>query len=472
MTTNTFVTASGLPARRGPRFSLVDAAVRRTNFWSKLPDGSVAILVAYPERTRSRDTEHQYRQNSDIIYLTGFPEAEAVLIISKVDPKQPKMTMLVRAKDKEQEIWTGIRQGTEGAIANFGADEAFTVDKFDEVVRRAIASAKQIYYRFGVNEEYDEKFRKLWTVSQKPLFNPCTILNEMRLFKTPSEVELMRYAGAVSASAHMRAMRHCRPGMLESELQGELEAELKKYGCSAEAYTSIVANANNACVLHYVDNEDEVTDGALVLIDAAGEYRGYAADITRTFPANGKFSPAQATIYQIVLDAQLAAIAEVKPGVPLQQIHDVAKRVMQEKLEALGILPKAVPVASDTAAIAGGALPGTKALTIRDFFMHGTSHWIGIDVHDVGNMGPAGGTFDPAKGKERVLEPGMAFTIEPGLYLDANDERIPAEYRGIGIRIEDDIVVTAEGGENLTAGVPKSIAEIEALMAEGKSTAA
>lgn len=453
------------PAARGPRFSLVDAAVRRTNFWSKLPDGSVAILVAYPERTRSRDTEYQYRQNSDIIYLTGFPEPEAVLIISKVDPKQPKVTMLVRPKDKERETWTGIRQGTEGALKNFGADESYTIDKFDEVVGKAIAAAQQVYYRFGVNQHFDDQFRKLWTPSQKPLFNPAMIINEMRLFKTESELDMMRFAGAVSASAHIRAMRHCRPGMLESELQGELEAELKKYGCSSVAYTSIVAGGNNACVLHYVENEDDIADGALVLIDAAGEFRGYASDITRTFPANGKFSPAQAALYQIVLDAQLAAIAAVKPGIPLQEIHDLARRIMQEKLEALGVLPKAIPTATDTAAIAPEAIAAVKPLTIRDLFMHGTSHWIGIDVHDVGNMGPAGGAYNPEKGKERILEPGMVFTIEPGLYLDANDERIPAEYRGIGVRIEDDIVVTATGSENLTAGVPKTIAEIEALMA-------
>lgn len=470
MTTNTSATLAA-PARRGPRFSLVDAAVRRTNFWSKLPEGSVAILVAYPERTRSRDTEHPYRQNSDIIYLTGFPEPEAVLIISKLDLKQPKVTMLVRPKNKEQEIWTGIRFGTEGALSQFGVDEALTIDKFDEAVRKALADHKQVYYRFGVNPHFDEKFRKAWEYNQKPLFNPCVIINEMRLFKTAAELDLMRYAGVVSAAAHNRAMRHCRPGMLESELQGELEAELKKYGCAAVAYNSIVAGGNNACVLHYGENDDDIADGALVLIDAAGEFRGYAADITRTFPANGKFSPAQAAIYQIVLDAQLAAIEAVKPGVPLQHIHDVAQRVMKEGLERLGILPPAIPTATDTQAIAPDATADKKQLTIRDFFMHGTSHWIGIDVHDVGNMGPAGGAYDPKKGKERVLEPGMCFTIEPGLYLDANDERIPAEYRGIGIRIEDDIAVTATGYENLTAGVPKTIADIEALMARDETAA-
>lgn len=449
----------------GPKPDKLNMAVRLTNFVGKLPDDSVTIIVANPERTRSHDTEHQYRQNSDILYLNGFPEPESVLILSKLGGK-PKFTMLVRAKDRDQEIWTGIRAGVEGAKAGYLADEAFAVDKFEEVVGKLIKRAASVYYRFGVNEEFDEKFRKVWGNSQKPLLNYEEILHEMRLFKTEKELTLMRWASDISAEAHKQAMLAVRPGMTEYQLQAVLEFVFRFYGAAAPSYGSIVAAGNNAVVLHYTENSGVINDGDLILVDAAAEYGfvtgGYASDITRCFPANGKFSQAQREIYQVVLDAQVAAIKAARPGVPLARVHQTASRVMRKGLIKLGILPQ-------TATAKAGRKKGATGLSLNDFFMHGTSHWMGLDVHDVGSYQTASGArSDRGKGKRRLLSAGMVFTVEPGLYFDKNDKRVPKQYRGIGVRIEDDIVITKDGNEVLTAGVPKTIEDIESLMAQGR----
>jgi Xaa-Pro aminopeptidase len=286
----------------------------------------------------------------------------------------------------------------------------------------------------------------------------------MRLFKSAEELELMRRAGAISAEAHCRAMRACRPGLYEYQLQAILEATFRWHGADAPAYGSIVGGGNNAVILHYVNNDQLLRDGDLVLIDAACEYRGYASDITRTFPVNGKFSKAQREIYELVLKSQLAAIEAARPGVPLALVHQTASRVLRRGLVKLGIL---TPSASRKSAnkSAGKATKKSK-LALGDFFMHGTSHWLGIDVHDVGSYKTADGTrSDRGKGKQRLLEPGMVITVEPGLYFDRNDKRVPAKYRGIGVRIEDDVVITDAGNEVITTGVPKTVEEIEALMA-------
>lgn len=449
-----------------PKAKKVSYQRRLQHFWQELEPNSAAILVSNPERTRSNDTEHPFRQSSDIVFLNGFPEPHSVLIVTKFDSK-PDVIMLVQPKDRAREVWTGIREGVEGARNNYFAREAQPVEEFDTVVGEVLAQAEKVYYRFGLNEEFDEKFRKLWQPGQKPLLNPDRILHEMRLFKDAEELKLMRYAGAVSAEAHKQAMRACKPGVTEKQLQAVLEFVFTAYGANGPAYNSIVATGNNAVILHYTRNDAVVQDGDLVLIDAACEYGtiagGYAADITRTFPASGKFTPAQREIYQLVLDSQLAAIKAAKPGTPLIEVHQAASRVLNRGLVNLGILPKGSSIRSKPAQTNGKKKP----LELRDFFMHGTSHWLGLDVHDVGaydkdNPGDRRGK------KRRELQPGMIITVEPGLYFDKDDKRVPARYRGIGIRIEDDVLITKEGNEILTAAVPKSVQEIEKLMAEGK----
>jgi Xaa-Pro aminopeptidase len=372
--------------------------------------------------------------------------------------------MLVRPKDRDQEIWTGIRAGVEGAKARYGAQAAFTIDKFKEVVTKLLGKAERVYYKHGRNEHFDKLFNEVWTARQKTLSNPEEIVHEMRLFKTPEELELMRRAAAISAEAHCRAMRVSRPGLYEYQLQAILEATFRWHGADAPAYGSIVGGGNNAVILHYVNNDQVLRDGDLVLIDAACEYRGYASDITRTFPVNGKFSEAQREIYEVVLRSQVAAIEAAKPGVPLAYVHETAARVLRRGLVKLGILP---PSAARKSAKKSATKATKKSrLTLGDFFMHGTSHWLGIDVHDVGSYKTADGTrSDRGKGKQRLLEPGMVITVEPGLYFDKDDKRVPAKYRGIGVRIEDDVVITDEGNEVITAGVPKTVAEVEALMA-------
>lgn len=463
-------------------------AGRRKEFLKRMPVGSVAVIVTNPERTRSNDTEYAYRPSSDMLYLSNFPEPEAVLVFVKAKGKS-RFIMFVRPKDRTREIWTGVRFGPEGAVNQFGADEAHTIDEFDNVMRPLLAEAEQVYYRFDRNEHFDQQFRALWGKSQKPLVNPEEIIHEMRLFKSPAEIAIMRHAGAISAAAHIEAMRLTRPGMMEYQVQASLEAIFKWNGASYPAYTSIVGGGSNATCLHYIENKAELNDGDLLLIDAACEFDGFASDITRTFPVNGKFSPAQRDLYEIVLAAEKAGIAMARPGVCLADVHEAASNELRAGLVRLGILPKTHLTAAgekkvveawtkknEKAKAAGksvGKEPNKKAskkanadkpLTLFDFFMHGTSHWIGLDVHDVGTYGTRSQV-----GKKRPLQVGMAFTVEPGIYVMADETRVPAKYRGIGIRIEDDVLVTDDGCEVLTAGVPKTVADIEQLMAESRA---
>ncbi|MBX9939452.1 MAG: aminopeptidase P N-terminal domain-containing protein [Candidatus Obscuribacterales bacterium] len=443
-------------------------ARRRKEFLRRMPANSVAIIVTSPERTRSNDTEYQYRPASDVLYLSNFHEPEAALVFVKDGEGKGRFLMFVRPKDRAREIWTGIRQGPEGAVSKFGADEAFNVEDFEKVVRPLLAECERVYYKFRRDEHFDKIFRSMWEDNQRDLLNPETIIHEMRLFKSAEEVEMMRYAGKVSAEAHCEAMRLVRPGMMEYQLQASMEAVFKFNGALYPAYTSIVGGGANAVILHYVENNCELKDGDLVLIDAACEYQGYASDITRTFPVNGKFSKAQREIYEVVLAAEKAGIAMARPGAKLQQVHDRASEVLREGLVKLGILPKThLTVQGEKKALDTWKKEGSKGvkpLTLHDFFMHGTSHFIGMDVHDVGT----GGTRDP-RGKKRALKPGMAFTVEPGIYIAPGEERVAAKYRGIGIRIEDDVVITADGCEVLTSAVPKDVDAIEKLMAEGRA---
>ena len=457
MKTNLFNFLQGLPKLPpAPRLSKLTHLARISRLWERMADDSICILVSNPERTRSNDTHFPYRQSSELFYFNGFPEPESVLIVSKLKGKQ-ELIMLVRPKNAEREVWDGIRCGVRGAKKDYFASRAYDVSEFGDVISGLVADSKVVYYGYGVNPSFDEKFRQIFEAEPKTLMNPQGIIDELRLIKSDEEMSVHRHACVISAEAHKAAMLACRPGVHEYELQAVLEFVFKASGGVGPAYGSIVAAGNNANVLHYVENKDEVLDGQLVLIDAGCEFGGvtggYAGDITRTFPANGKFTEAQREVYQLVLDSQLAALKLARPGVCLIELHRAVERVLRRGLVKLGILPA-------SASRRKAKVPGDKSLGLKDLYMHGTSHWLGIDVHDVGNYDPEG-----LGSKKRVLEPGMVFTIEPGLYLNSNDKRIPAKYRGIGVRIEDDVLITEGGHEVLTAGVPKSVEGIEALMA-------
>lgn len=470
----------------GPAPSAVLYKLRLNRLWAQMEDDSVAILVSNPERTRSSDTEHPYRQHSDIVYLTGFPEPDSVLVVTKFKGQQ-NVIMFVQPKDRENEIWTGIREGVDGAKAKYFANEAYPIADFNKRIGKLIAKASKVYYRFQNNHRLDAQFRKLWQEAQKPLLNPDDIIHELRLFKSGHELDLIRHASAISAEAHKQAMIACRPGMTEYQLQAVLEFVFRACGATAPSYGSIVASGNNAVILHYTRNSDALRKGDLVLIDAACEYGtglngGYASDITRCFPVSGKFTKPQREIYELVLEAQMAALAKCQPGVRLIDVHEEAEKVLTAGLVKLGILPRSAlkteeqkkAVAAKKAAAKkkskkskAPAKKGKAALELDDFFMHGTSHWMGIDVHDVGLYDATDGSRSGDRRnsrKHRMLEPGMVFTVEPGLYFDKDDKRVPECFRGIGIRIEDDVVITETGHEVLTPDVPKTVKEIEALM--------
>ena len=444
-----------------PTISKKEFAERRQAFISKLLPNSVAFITSNAEHTRSNDTEFPFRQSSDVLYLSEFPEPQSVVILSNVEGL-PRFSMVVRPKDRTREIWTGRRFGPEGAKTEFQADETYTVDQFPKIISDFLAKAENVYYRFGRNPEFDHLFNLEWVKLSRPLHNPELLCHEMRMLKSKGELELMRYAAAISSKAHRQAMHVCKPGLKEYQIQAELEHIFLTEGARSPAYGSIVAGGNNAVILHYVENNHELKDGELLLIDAACEYRGYASDITRTFPINGKFSKAQRDIYDLVLKAQLKAIEIAKPGVTLFQLHEAASIVLREGLVELGILSEAVQTAdSEKEAIEKAKNEGKESglLCLKDLFMHGTSHWLGLDVHDVGTIGTRSEVA-----KTLPMKPGMVFTVEPGLYFDPDDARIAAQYRGIGIRIEDDVLITAKGHDILTSDAPKDRSEIERLM--------
>jgi len=437
-------------------------AKRRKYFIEEMLPDSIAFILSNPECIRSNDTDFPYRQSSDVLYLSSFPEPQSVLILSNFDGK-PEFKMVVRPKDRQREIWTGHRLGVEGAIEKFACQEAYTVDQFTQVVNNLLSKAKNVYYKFGQNEEFDELFEPAWKKYSSSLHNPETITHEMRMVKEKVELDLMRQAASISAEAHCVAMEVCKAGMMEYEVQAEIERVFMMRGASGPAYGSIVAGGENAICLHYSENSARLQNGDLLLIDAACEYRGYASDITRTFPVNGKFSEEQLEIYNLVLAANKAAIAFAKPGVSLKQVHERASGVLREGLIQLGVLgPEMDSVENEEKVLKHSGKNGNKStpVILRDVFMHGTSHWLGLDVHDVGTIGTRS-----THAKTMPMVPNMAFTVEPGLYFDPDDKRLPKKYRGIGVRIEDDVVTTAKGCEVLTSGAPKEPEEIEELMA-------
>lgn len=424
---------------------------RRKRFADAIGTGALAIIPAAPVVVRSRDVEFPYHQDHDFYYLTGFDEPETVILLAPGHP-DGEFVMFVRARDKEREIWTGRRAGVEGAIIDYGADRAFRIEEFDEIVPRYLREARRVYYPLGANERMNAKAIELMRASEAnrerigagptALLDPREIIHEHRLFKQPDELAAMRRAIAISDEAHRRAMSTARGGAGEWEVQALLEYAFRSQGASGPAYPSIVASGPNATVLHYIHNDRRMEQGDLLLIDAGSEYDFYASDITRTFPVASRFSPVQRKLYELVLEAQLKAIESIRPGIPFDTPHEVAVRTLVEGMRDLKML--------------GGSLDELiSRAAYRRFYMHRTSHWLGMDVHDVGLYRVAGET--------RKLEPGMVLTVEPGIYVGADDEDAPPEMRGIGIRIEDDVLVTADGHEVLSAQIPKRIEDVEAL---------
>lgn len=429
---------------------------RRNALLAQMEPASAAIIFSAPEAQRNADCEYPYRQHSDFLYLTGFSEPEAVLLLIKSDEKHNHTVLFNRVRDLTAEIWFGRRLGQEAAPEALGVSKALPFSEIEEQLYQLLNGLDVIYHAQGEFKYADKlvfcALDILRKGSRRNLRAPETMIDwrplvhEMRLFKSEAEIATMRKAAEISALAHIRAMKTCKPGMYEYQLCGEVEYEFTRHGARFPSYNSIVGSGENGCILHYTENESEMKDGELVLIDAGAEFDGYAGDITRTFPVNGKFSQPQREIYHIVLNALNTALELYRPGT---SIHEVTQKIVRIKIEGLVKL---------------GILHGDVDQLIENkahfpFFMHGLSHWLGLDVHDVGFYGVD---------RDRLLEPGMVLTIEPGLYI-APDADVPPEYRGIGIRIEDDIVITEDGNENLTDLVVKDPDEIEALMAMAKN---
>jgi Xaa-Pro aminopeptidase len=427
-------------------------AARRARIAERM-DGGVMLLAAAPERPRTADILYPYRQDSDFAYVTGFLEPDAVCVLAPEAAE--KFVLFVRPRDPEREIWIGGRAGVEGAVEEYGADAAFPIDELEKTLPRFLEKAPHAYHTVLRDDPLAGRLLALIRRAQEArprtgtgptaIREPADILHEMRLRKEPAELDAMRDAIAIACEAHREAMRSARPGMYEYEIEALVDFTFRRRGASGPAYPSIVATGRNATVLHYTDNDRRLGPNELLLLDAGAERAGYCADVTRTFPTGARYAPAQRDLYEAVLAAQLAAIAAVRPGTTLEAVHTVALRVLVEALIAHRIL-------------AGPVDEAIEKGTYRRFYMHRTSHWLGRDVHDVGRYAEGGAP--------RPLEPGMVLTVEPGLYIAADAEDVPAPFRGTGIRVEDDVLVTADGREVLSAAAPKQVDEVEALRAE------
>jgi Xaa-Pro aminopeptidase len=419
-------------------------------------DDAILVLAAAPERIRSRDTHYPYRQDSDFWYLTGFAEPEAVLVLVP-GRKHGEALLFCRERDPEREAWDGPRLGPEGAVESLGMDDAYPIDDLDEILPGLLEGRSRVYYHFGRDTDFDLKLigwlnqvrAQVRLGAQPPheFLELGHLLDELRLFKSKEEIRLMQRAADISVAAHEAAMRAARPGVHEYELQAELE-RVFRLSNAEPAYASIVGAGANACVLHYRANDAQAKDGDLVLIDAGAEYRGYAADITRTFPVSGRFTREQRALHDLVGAAQAAALAQAKPGMPYEAGHNAAVATLTEGLLKLGLLK-------------GKLEKNIAEGSYKRFYRHKTGHWLGLDVHDVGDY--------RIDGESRLLEPGMVFTIEPGLYIAPDDKVVDAKWRGIGIRTEDDVLITKDGHRVLTAKLARSADEIEALMAGARA---
>lgn len=428
-------------------------ARRRALLMADMQENSIAIIPSASEKIRNHDVTYPFRQDSNFYYLTGFdePDAVAVLIPGR---EHGEYVLFCRDKDATRELWDGYRAGPQGACQLYNADDAFPIGDIDEILPGLLEGRECVYYAMGRHREFDAQVMD-WVNSiranirsgaQPPgeFINLDHFLHDLRLYKSADEIKVMKEAGRISANAHKRAMRFCQSGVYEYQLEAEILHEFAMSGARLPAYNSIVGGGDNACILHYVENNQQLKDGDLVLIDAGCELDYYAADITRTFPVNGKFSPEQKAIYQLVLDAQLAAIEQAQPGNHWNQPHDATVKVITQGLMNLALLQ-------------GDLEQLIEEQAYTDFYMHRAGHWLGMDVHDAGDY--------KVDGQWRVLEPGMVMTIEPGIYISPNNENVAQKWRGIGVRIEDNVVITRTGNEILTNEVPKTIAAIEALMA-------
>ena len=426
--------------------------VRRKELMAQMEPNSIALLASAPPHIRNGDAEYLYRQNSDFYYLTGFSEEHAFLALIP-GRKQGEAILFCQEKDKQKELWTGILMGPGAACEELGIDDAFPISDIDDILLGLIEGRDRVYYSMGKDDQFDNQVMdwvKVIRNKAKMGAHPPGeflvldhLLHELRLFKSAGEIKLMEKAAKISAEGHKSAMACCKPGIKEYEMEAELLYAFTRNGSRAPAYNSIVASGENACILHYNKNDAEVKEGDLILIDAGCEYGHYASDITRTFPATGKFSPEQKAIYEIVLAAQDAAIDAVAPGVSWDEPHNVSVKVITQGLVKLGLLK-------------GKVSQLIKAGSYRDFYMHRVGHWIGMDVHDVGDY--------KIDGHWRLLEPGMVTTIEPGIYISPENKNVEKRWRGIGVRIEDDVLVTKQGNKILSEGIPKTIEEIELFM--------
>jgi len=426
---------------------------RRRELMRMMGPGSIAILPTAPLQIRNRDVHFPYRPDSDFFYLTGFPEPEAICVLIP-GRKQAEYILFNRERDPHKEQWDGARAGQEGACEQYGADDSFPIGDLDDILPGLLERCERVFYAMGCNPDLDKRLsewiNRIRYESRSGLQGPVEIialdhyLHEMRLFKSRAELKVMRQAARISSNAHRRVMQACRPGVWEYQLEVEFVSACVHQGAKAQAYPPIVGAGANACTLHYIDNQDQLPDRQMLLIDAGCELDCYASDITRSYPVNGRFSEAQRQLYEVVLAAQHAAIEKVKPGNHWNDPHDAAVRTITRGLIKLGILKGSL----------AAAIKGEK---YKAFFPHRTGHWLGMDVHDVGDY--------KVDGAWRLLEPGMVLTIEPGIYIPAGSKGVAKKWWNIGIRIEDDVLVTREGYEVLTKDAPKSIEEIEAIMA-------
>ena len=427
-------------------------------FISQMEPNSIAIVPAAHEQTRSYDTEFKFRQDSDFWYLTGFPEPDAIAVIDNASKKP--FTLYVRPRDPLMETWFGRRHGVEGAKKHFGCDQAFSIEKFAGDLAKHVNGHDHLYYRFSVDRGLDgtildyfteQRVRRLKT-SYPPhtIFDPTPIIGEMRLHKDAKEVELMQTAATISAQAHVLAMKKTRPGMNESQVESLIEAYMRDKGASGVAYNSIIGGGDNATILHYVENNMPLKDGDLLLVDAGAEFQNYAADITRTFPVSGKYSAAQREVYDVVLDVQEKCIEYTVTGNTVKARQEYSIELLTEGMKKLGLLK-------------GKTSDLIKKKAYLKYYMHGVGHYLGLDVHDAGRY-----FTDQQARSSKPFAPGMVLTVEPGLYIPPDDRSAPVKYRGIGIRIEDDVLVTKDGNRNLTSAVPKNADEIEALMAKSR----
>ncbi|MDO3388568.1 Xaa-Pro aminopeptidase [Gilvimarinus sp. SDUM040013] len=439
------------------RIAKSEFARRRKALMDVMEPDSIAIVPAAPERTRSRDTEYIYRQDSDFFYLTGFAEPEAVLVLIP-EREHGEFVLFCRDRDPEREIWDGYRAGPNGACEQFGADDAFPIDDIDDILPGLLEGRERVYYAMGKDAGFDRQVMEWVNTIRAKVRSGATppgefldlahFLHDNRLYKSAGEIRVMREASEISARAHVRAMQYCQPGVMEYQLEAEILHEFAMAGARSPAYNSIVGGGKNGCILHYVENSAALKAGDLVLIDAGCELDGYAADITRTFPVSGSFSEEQKALYEIVLAAQESALTTVKPGAHWNEPHEASVRTITEGLLGLGLLAGELETLIEDGAY-------------RRFYMHRIGHWLGMDVHDVGDY--------KVGGEWRVLEPGMVMTVEPGIYVSPDDETVAKKWRGIGIRIEDDVLVTKDGYDILSKDVPKTVSEIEAVMASAQT---